>query len=100
MRSAHLKAGRGNSVFLSLLVLASLPNLASGQTWLGEVRVTTSLTYGTPTISVRPGDLVVVEGTLYIGPGGPSPTTMNVWTASGRRLALGPGHTSDRITFL
>lgn len=101
MRLKHSKAQRGIQVMLILLGLAAHSRLAGGQTtWLGEVRVTTQFTHGTPTVTVRPGDRVVVEASLNIGPGGPSPTTMNVWTGSGRRFTLGPGRTSDRISFL
>ena len=101
MRPEHSKARCRILVIIPLLGLVGNSRLASGQTmWLGEVRVTTQFTHVTPTVTVRPGDRVVVEGTLNIGPGGPSPTTMNVWTASGRRFTLGPGRTSDRISFL
>src|SRR4051794_30648206 len=100
MRHASPKVRRGTLALLSLLAIVSLPDLASGQTWLGEVRITSGLTQGTPSVPVRPGDQVVVEAVLNIGPGGPSPTTMNVWTASGHSFTLGPGRTSATITFL
>jgi hypothetical protein len=69
---------------------------ALAQIWLADVHVRSQLTYGTNSVSVRPGDTVVAEGHLTTD----EHTTMNVWTASGHSFGLGPNHTSDRITFL
>ncbi|MCG3146056.1 MAG: hypothetical protein HONDAALG_03861 [Gammaproteobacteria bacterium] len=85
---------------LASLIFISLGITAQAQVWLGEARVTTRLTHCTPNVVIRPGDIVVVESRLNIGPGGPSPTTMRVSTATGPRDSLGPEKREGRLRFL
>ncbi|MCC6783756.1 MAG: hypothetical protein IT457_13010 [Planctomycetes bacterium] len=50
-------------------------------------------------VDARPGDEVVLELSLEVGPGGPSPTTLRWSTASGQRGELQEGQAADTIRY-
>ena len=87
------------TIVTSTLLAGYLMLPAKAQTWLADVHVNTDFTQGTNTISVRPGDTVVMEASLNEDDG-VFPTTMRVWTASGHSFDLRQGHASDRISFI
>jgi hypothetical protein len=84
---------------LMLIQAATAPDV-SAQVWLDSINIASKKLTCTRSVSVRQGDLVIVEANLNIGPGGAAPTTMTVTTAGGQSLFLEPSRRSGRIEYL